>query len=35
MLAFAAVVIGHIYPVVFKFKGGQKELQLFLGAAWL
>ncbi len=23
MLAFAAVVIGHIYPVVFKFKGGK------------
>ena len=23
MLAFAAVVIGHIYPVIFKFKGGK------------
>ena len=32
MLAFAAVVIGHIYPVVFKFKGG-KGVATFLGAA--
>lgn len=32
MLAFAAVVIGHIYPIVFKFKGG-KGVATFLGAA--
>lgn len=32
MLAFAAVVIGHIYPVIFKFKGG-KGVATFIGAA--
>ena len=32
MLAFAAVVIGHSYPIVFKFKGG-KGVATFLGAA--